>query len=354
MTWTANWRAHFAVTNGTLWLDTYSEGSFYNLSETRYGVHRQRKRPGRASTWVYTTQETSYSFEGDGSWTGRRTGYAYGDYGNKTRQLEMAWNGAAWTDYRLSVTSFLVNTTPPKYLVGYPWTESVYICPAGSQNGDCLDDTLSNDRILQRSRNVYDGVVNAAPAIGVLTAKRMIYRWEWPVAFYLDEVYDYDSYGNRTSTTVFNSEGDYYTLASANPRTSTTKYDPIYHTYVLTQTNALGQPTTFTYAIMPGAANSMTGPNGPDTTVIVTYDGFGRPLKILRPEDDYTWPTIQFTYSTYSPGNPFHIQLSQKMVGWGIRQLRALLQRIGPGGAGADRRGGAGNRHVQHGKRHNV
>ena len=229
----------------------------------------------------------------------------------------MAWNGATWTDYRLSVTSYLVNTTPPKYLVGYPWTESVYICPAGSQDGDCLEGTLSNDRILQRSRNVYDGVVNAAPAIGVLTAKRMIYRWEWPVAFYLDEVYGYDSYGNRTSTTVFNSEGDYYTLASANPRTSTTEYDPIYHTYVLTQTNTLGQPTTFTYGDYTlGLPETMTGPNGPDTTVTVSYDPFGRPLTIIRPEDDEEEPTIQFTYVTYTTTptlQPFHIQLSQKM-----------------------------------------
>ena len=57
-----DWRARFASTNATLWLDTYSEGSFYNLSETRYGVQASNTWP--RLTWAYTTQETSYSFEG--------------------------------------------------------------------------------------------------------------------------------------------------------------------------------------------------------------------------------------------------------------------------------------------------
>ena len=312
------WRMRLSAMDGSTWLDNYVEGRLYSLDETLYEAKVYPEVLKILGAWVYPTRETHLSFEGDGEWTGRRSSYLYGGLGNRTRSLEAGWNGAGWSDYRLSATSYLTSTTTTHYLVDYPWVESVYRCPAGSQNGACLNSTLEDNRLLQQSRNVYDNLIDTPPSQGKLTAQRSLLRWNgtgYGDPRYVDQIYGYDNWGNVQTTNAYNSEGTAGALASGNLRQSLTTYDPIYHTYLLWLTNPIGQTSSFTYDYNLGLPTSFTGPNGPDTTIQATYDAFGRPLKIIRPGDSGTSPTMQFAYSTYAAGDPFHIELTQKIDG---------------------------------------
>ncbi len=54
----------------------------------------------------------------------------------------------------------------------------------------------------------------------------------------------------------------------------------------------------------------MTGPNGSPTTITVEYDGLGRLIKVIRPDDGLTTPTLQIDYHD---ANPFWVQLTQRV-----------------------------------------
>ena len=103
-------------------------------------------------------------------------------------------------------------------------------------NGACLTANLTSDLITSSVWYLYDGhpLYSTPPTTGIQTGTRTQIRYagaNYSDPRYRDETYTYDAYGNRTSTTVYNSEGTYSTLATANPQVSSSIYETIYHTY---------------------------------------------------------------------------------------------------------------------------
>ena len=102
-----------------------------------------------------------------------------------------------------------------------------------------------------------------------------------PAKYYATD-YAHDSYGNRTVVT------------DTNGFAARTAYDPIYHVYPLTLTNALGQAVIYSYSYTLGKVISQTDANGASTQY--SYDAFGRIKKVARPGDTLSYPTEEYSY----------------------------------------------------------
>lgn len=120
------------------------------------------------------------------------------------------------------------------------------------------------------------------PTTGLLTQKTME---PTDAAHELVTQYTYDTFGNRTQTTV--SGGAAGTDAIA-PRTTTVAYDAAGE-FPVKLTNALGQSETELHDPDFGGLTSLTGPNGLTTTW--RYDGFGRKIQETRADGTTTTRT---------------------------------------------------------------
>jgi RHS repeat-associated protein len=325
------WRFKMTAQNGTAWLDTYSEGQLYTLQQTFYNkVYIPTLTQTYAELeifWVYPTEIRSYIFEADAGFVAKRSTYYYQapdatSYGNLWRELEAEWDAAQgkWRDYRFNQTRYFPNTGAT-YLVGLPGIDTQWKCPDNSFDGACstnypFPNVPPLGQLLSQTPYIYDSNASYStpPTQGKLSWKRVLLSHPNPNYSdprYLDQHYVYDAWGNRTSVITYNSEGTSAAFASANPQTATTNFETVYHTYVESEVNAVSHTTSYTYDYDLGLPLTMTGPNGPDTTVTVSYDSFGRLLKVIRPGDTVNSPTMQFTYNDSSI--PFSIQLSQKI-----------------------------------------
>jgi RHS repeat-associated protein len=345
-----NWRFRGQVKTGTLYLDTYGEGKLFTMGDQQYTYHEVPhgtlpNTPTHTYSelkiyWTRTTKERQMIFDGDADWQGKITYYKY-DYdngsnpyfGNVVRTQEAAWNASTshWEDYRMAENRYFPNSTYPKYLAGLLACTNNYACAAGSVDGACLNMTLTNDLITGSSWNLYDGMemYNVAPTNGVLTGQRKFLNFnaDKTVIYYQDQRYFLDGWGNRIKENLYTDSGTYSVPSRSITETTTYTYDPVYHTYMLTQTNALGQNVGFTYDPNLGLPVSMTGPNGQATKIEVGYDGFGRPIKIARPGDTLALPTLQVTYSDTTA--PFPILLTQRVDGSTTTSWRKYYNGIG-------------------------
>ncbi|MBV6396861.1 MAG: hypothetical protein HFACDABA_02463 [Anaerolineales bacterium] len=237
--------------------------------------------------WVRTASETREVYQADGStldgWL--TTSYDYDDT-----------LGSAYYSYLLSqsVSGSIPNTltTSYQYLPPIITTEQ-YILYLPTQvavsNGT---DTLGE------SLNYYD-------SNGIPTKTRTL----MDSGMYSQMDVGYDAWGNVTSQTVYTEYSNGSNDPATGGQTTTTTYDSVYHTYPLTITNALTQTTTLTYDYTLGVPLSAYGPNGTDTKVEAEYDDFGRLVKLIRPGDDSTSPTLQIAYGT----SPFSTTVTQKI-----------------------------------------
>jgi RHS repeat-associated protein len=347
------WTFRFWVNgSGSAWMDDYSEGQVYNLSYTGSSVDSYALGSpfngylDLGLRWTRPISETRMSFEGDGSWTGVRTTYDYlasyqggAQYGNLTHQVEAAWNGSAWVDYRAALTWYYPNTSGV-YLTGLPAASNRYKC-----NGAPCDYEMAD--LLSSRWNLYDGATNytSAPTAGRLTGERdfvcfadgngtcyLIYQ-SYQKLMYADRAYAYDAWGNRTTVTAYTDYADTNNFANHDPLKARTAYtcygsanqpagcaDDGYHTYALWEKNPLNQQTTWDYngVISPGSAYkgyaiaapvSETDANGIIT--VAEYDLLGRMTKIIRPGDSSASPTLTFAY--YDAASPFYTQATQKI-----------------------------------------
>lgn len=312
------WRFKIYLVNGTVYLDTLGEGKLYTLNDTQYTTSEialGTPLPGDLHIyWTRTVQERQMAFEGNADWLGKMTYYQYDSYANVTREATSYWGGSSWMDYRATGRGYYPTINDNVYLVGLPGYTNQYKCQAGSTNGACLTANLTTDLITSSVWHLYDGhpFYSTPPSAGIPYGTRTLLRFagaNYTEHRYRDETYTYNGWGNRSSTTVYNSEGTINALATDNPQTSSTIYDTVYNTFALQETNALGQPTTFTYNYNLGLPSSMTGPNGSASTISVEYDGIGRMTKLVRPDDSSGSPTLQISYYD---ANPFWVQLVQK------------------------------------------
>jgi RHS repeat-associated protein len=331
-----SWRLRLEALNGTLWADALSEGQIYEESTNQYTAVAQTlaaTQPcgdgycytGLGVYWTRLDSEKAATYAPLGpALQATRTWYLYDAFANRTKTQQAAWNAGQgrWDDYRIQVSGFYPNTGAP-YLVGLPGYSNSYRCPAGSINGACLNATLTNDLITSSVWYLYDGSTTYSnpPAAGKLTGQSILLYYADAQNFNdprrQDQQFGYDVYGNRTSHSIYTGEGTYTLRFQGQPRTTTYSYDPTYHTYLLSETSPMpGMPTTtYTYDYNVGLPATLTGPNGPSTTITVTYDTFGRVLNLIRPEDDLGSPTLQAIYNDPPAASRLWVELRQRVEG---------------------------------------
>ena len=323
--------------------------------------------------WVYTTQNTSYTYNGDSTWVAKRTWYEYNpheqggaQYGNLTRTLESQRDSqaTAWRDYRLTRTLYYPNVQPSGvYLTGLVAIAKSYACPADQFDGACSSNYPSyppKSLLVGVQWYLYDNhhppedgySFNTPPSAGILTGVRQLLYCENNACStssnqrFSDQVFTYDDWGNRTTTTAYSETGIFTAMASLGARTSAVCYggggivnndicaDDGYHTYPRWELNAEGHLTTIEYlsptfnGFALGVPVSMTDPNNITTTA--GYDSFGRMTSIVRIYDDVYNPTVSVSY--HEPGisgDPFYTEARQRIDGTRYFTIRKYYGGLG-------------------------
>jgi YD repeat-containing protein len=268
---------------------------------------------------------------------GKRSDYRYetayqggSQYGNLTHTIESQWDGSAFQDYRINWTGYYPNASTP-YLVCLPAYTTRYRCPEMSQDGSCYADLAAlpgaerNAYLLSSRLFLYDGAMyengstfTTPPTAGRLTGERVLVRWGDPDTFtipkYSEMRYGNDVWGNRTTVTTYPEEGTLTAFYTTGERTTTTTYDPIYHTYPVQSVNDLGHVETAKYDYALGVPLVVTDTNHIPTSA--TYDAFGRIATLRKDGDGGNPATLSFSYVIPSApflNNPFYTQVTQKV-----------------------------------------
>jgi len=181
----------------------------------------------------------------------------YNAYGEVVKQVEHGDNEQTG-DERTTVTTFVPNTAA--YIVNKP--AAVKIVAGVGTGGTRLSETRTN----------YDGATtwNQAPAAGLETRSG---RWLSTKDAFVETGKEYDAWGNLT--------------AEINPvgARTTLGYDPIYHVFQTSETNALSQPVTATWNVVCGTPTRVNDLNGRPTTV--TYDALCRPVETTQADGKF-------------------------------------------------------------------
>ena len=275
--------------------------------------------------WSYVASTISRTFEGDYSWNGTKTEYTYDLHGNVTKINEYTGTNSHdneinppphFAPYRLTWISY--PTSSSNNIYGVPTKKVIYDCRPVT-DGMC---SVANDEERVRvavTHMYYDSSKTQTPDDGYLSRTR---TWVEGTSYSQVE-YNYDSYGNSTSTTQY----DEYGTATTNPPQGSeitpsivTTYDTTYNTYptTLTYNTLSGSPTITTgYDYNLGLPTSVTDLNGNIT--YAEYDALGRQTKIIAPGDSSGSPTLQIQYinaiTTVGSEKPYQINLQQKVDG---------------------------------------
>ena len=106
--------------------------------------------------------------------------------------------------------------------------------------------------------------------------------------------------GSSTYATTQNTYNSYGLVTQTlDPRNNTTTYAyDTYSLYPATTTNPLGQTTSYQYDYSTGKPTQTIDPN--DLTFQTSYDGLGRPLQVLQPDQTVTSTLDLKTAYTYT------------------------------------------------------
>jgi RHS repeat-associated protein len=135
--------------------------------------------------------------------------------------------------------------------------------------------------------------------------------------------YDYDAYGNRR------------TMTDPNGCATTTVFDAS-QAFPFTRTTCIaGHTTTFAHDVGLGVPTSVTDANG--VSLSLSYDPFGRLLKITGPLADTTYGWISYAYGTWGNATAQNIRAYNGVGSWTDDYFDArgrvyTRQRKGPGG----------------------
>lgn len=351
-----NWRFRESVNYGLLWLDAYLEGILYSEQETRYSSTTQYDTIANngitdlaaaglltfrdlAVVWnrpIETIQRTYASDAvegiGDAKWIGTQTTFEYltGDqngsqYGNPTRLSYANGNWESdWMTERATKVQYwprdATGASPSRYLVSLPARQVELACsPTCDFAGESglLRETL----YIYDSNTVYNAQPNDRGRLSKLRTWADVYQGQ---RRYLQAAYTYDNYGNQASITTYPG----YTSAGSNPagesHTTNYTYDPIYHTYLTGEVNALAQTTSTAYDYALGLAVRAIDANG--VSQAAAYDALGRLTAVCAAGDwdgqtcsTAVGATLVIEYSNFdggaSPAVPFHITQRQKLDG---------------------------------------
>jgi YD repeat-containing protein len=315
-----SWRFRQRVNKGTLWLDDYFEGVVYRETETQYVSETKFDTiPGidppdlayllaykdLAVVWSYPVETISRTFgSGDTDWTGTRMTYQYepGDqhflengnyadkqYGNLTRTVTSVWNGTAWTPLRATKSEFWMRDSGGVYLVSLPGKTIQLDCSSACN-------FITATPLLGESLYIYEGsdTYSSAPTSGRLSIQRDLVNGSGTQKRYSETAYTYDTYGNVLTQKAYIGYAAENSPPVSGTQLITTTYDGVYHTYPLSQANALNQAVSTSYDYALGQPVSETDANGAVTTA--SYDALGRITALVRPGDDAANPTMRFSY----------------------------------------------------------
>ena len=248
----------------------------------------------------------------------KRTQFAYdaakqggSQYGNLTDRWDWGPSNSGLWHRHLETIFYPRNDVGGTYLVGLPGTVSLYKNSGSNGNGD----------FIRRTQNVYDSPTAGLPgqqpgSLGELRWVRQVLEIDPNLStrfLTVDTQHAYDSYGNRTTETTFNSQGSYEfsggvysnsVVASANPQTTQTTFDATDHAFPISVTNPLAQVTQQSFDAGSGQALTKTDPNNRQTTY--AYDTFKRLTSVQGPvvtPGGYQ-PTTTYAYSTPVIGGP--------------------------------------------------
>ncbi|WP_084566675.1 RHS repeat-associated core domain-containing protein [Chryseobacterium piscicola] len=225
---------------------------------------------GRIIPLLYKTEKTFTEYTGSGqhSKTTINTVDSYDKYGNVKQATDRGASITNTTDDVKTVISY--HAPGSKNIVGIPSEQSVI--------------TVHNNEIMRKSTTVLDANQNIKQIkkdpLGTST-----------IAGTSDFDMEYDSYGNMTKITYPVSENGQRMFYIYN-------YDPVYHTYLISTTDAYGFSSTTQYDnnYLLGVPKSITNINGQISQY--TYDSFGRLISYLAPTDD-NW-TVKLHYYPFN------------------------------------------------------
>ncbi len=309
------------------WQDSrdYGSGATEPVSDTTPFV-------GTRKEYDYNTAE-QYYFDGNNNKITIQ-------WGNLTRIIERNWNGTSWATSparatrRIFQANYVEDTATNsnvRYLVGLPGMTNLYQCPGGTcsytienliaSSCSLYDDPVTTSRGICGTRKVGSTTEEKleTPLTGIVTGKRTLLRFPTPLDYsapsYQDEVYLYDSYGNRVKVTNYPSEGTFGALASStDARIISWVYDNDFHARVTSETkNASPYITTYSYGTAGngyalGLPVTETDYNG--QVAAAEYDAFGRIKTLILPGDDGSSPTVS---ATYTDGVHSYTEVRQKI-----------------------------------------
>ena len=230
---------------------------------------------GGNAAFVKLASSTESDYDGLSTHKDSAVTYAYDNTrGNLTQKIQ--WGQVSAND---DGTFTDVSTSTDEYTTNYSYASST----TSNVIGKVSDETLLNQSStkIQETQYFYDNL-----ALGSVSSTGNLTKQE-----------DWKS-GSTYVNTVQNAYNGYgLVTTSLDPRnnTSTFAYDS-YNLYPATSTNALSQTIGYQYDYSTGKPTQTVDPN--KLTFQTSYDGFGRPLTVLQP-DQVTTSTLD-TKTTYA------------------------------------------------------
>src|SRR5579859_180079 len=228
---------------------------------------------GGNAAFVKLATSTELDYDGLSTHKDSATTFAYDNTtGNQTQKVQ-------WGQVNANDDGTFTDTGSDEYTTNYTFASST----ASNVIGKISDETLTNQSStkIQETQYYYDGLaLGNVSSTGNLTKQQ---DWKSSSTYVTTVQNTYNGYGLVTQ--------------SLDPRndTSTFSYDA-YNLYPATSTNALSQTTGYQYDYSTGKPTQVIDPN--KLTFQTTYDGFGRPLTVLQP-DQVTTSTLD-TKATYT------------------------------------------------------
>jgi len=217
-----------------------------------------------------------------------RTRYEYDNYDNIITEY---LDGDISTDSDNATIHRVYYPNTDDNILSNPARERVYATTTGDVGGANLK---------KETLYYYDGnntSLTTPPTEGNLTRLEQKENATESVSSY----FTYDTYGNKL------------TEQDPNGNTTTWTYETIYHTYPQTKNYPIGGLSE-SYTYDPGTENllSITDLNGQVTTY--KYDTFKRLIKVIKPGDSTTSPSIEYQYNNWGTLNQQHLKALTKVA----------------------------------------
>lgn len=229
---------------------------------------------GGNAAFVFPDQTLEMDYDGLGTHKDSAEAYTFStSTGNQTQKIQ-------WGQVNGNSNGTFTDTGTDEYI-----TNNTYASSSSSNViGKLSDEILTNQSStkIQETQYYYDNLALGTISTGNLTKQE-----------------DWKSGGTYVNTIQNTYNGLGLVTQSLDPRNNTTTftYDS-FNLYPATTTNPLGQSTSYQYDYSTGNTTQTIDPN--HLTFRTTYDGLGRPLQILQPDQVTTSTLDTKTAYTYT------------------------------------------------------